>query len=164
MSIPAWSAYCQTHLGASWSYLNHSLTPFGSDVDRIRISVIKQLLWSLGGFLLKHRSYSNQREHSCQYPLDWHRHSHWGLTDRIRILAQPLWNGSLIVFESETLEFCSSYFTSANIRYLVTLLKIQWNTLQSSRINVSYIRLLRTRWTYMCQFSGVKFTLRGWFI
>ena len=130
-------------------------------MDRIRISVIKQLLWSLGGFLFKHRSYSNQREHSYRYPLDRHRHSHWGLTDRIRILAQPLWNGSLIVFESETLEFCSSYFTSINIGYLATLLKIQWNTLQSSRINIGYIRLLSTRWIFMCQFSGVKLTLMG---
>ena len=67
----------------SESYLN----PFGSDVDRIRINVIKQLLWSLGGFLFKHRSYSNQREHSCRYPLDRHRQSHWGLYDRIQILA-----------------------------------------------------------------------------
>ena len=47
--------------------------PLGTDVDRIRISVVKQLSRSFGGFLFKHRSYSNQREHSCRYPLDWHR-------------------------------------------------------------------------------------------
>ena len=44
--------------------------PLGTDVDRIRISVVKQLSRSFGGFLFKHRSYSNQREHSCRYPLD----------------------------------------------------------------------------------------------
>src|SRR5918994_392715 len=70
-----------------WSYLNHSVSPLRTDVDRIRISVVKQFSESLGGFLFKHGSYSNQREHSCRYPLDWHRHTHWGLYDRIRILA-----------------------------------------------------------------------------
>ena len=28
--------------GCLWSYLNHSLTPLRTDVDRIRISVVKQ--------------------------------------------------------------------------------------------------------------------------
>ena len=73
--------------GCLWSYLNHSVTPLRTDVDRIRISVVKQFSESLGGFLFKHGSYSNPREHSCRYPLHWHRHTHWGLYDRIRILA-----------------------------------------------------------------------------
>ena len=58
-------------LGGFFIIFESQLNPFGPDVDRIRISVIKQLLWSLGGFLFKHRLYSNQREHSCRYPLDW---------------------------------------------------------------------------------------------
>ena len=58
-----------------------------TDVDHIRISVVKQLSRSFVGFLFKHRSYLNQRDHSCRYPLDRHRQSHWGLYDRIRILA-----------------------------------------------------------------------------
>ena len=37
----------------SWSYLNHSLTPFGSDFDHIRIRVIKNSQGHLGA------SYSN---------------------------------------------------------------------------------------------------------
>src|SRR3954466_11758017 len=90
-------------------------------MDRIRISVIKQLLWSLGGFLFKHRSYSNQREHSCRYPLDWHRHSHWGLYDRIRILAQPIWNGSLIVFETKAFEIYLLFIIFHKYKYLIIL-------------------------------------------
>ena len=74
-------------LGGFLIIFESQLNPFGSDMDRIRISVIKQLLWSLGGFLFKHRSYTSQREHSCRYPFDRHRQSHWGLYDRIRILA-----------------------------------------------------------------------------
>ena len=34
--------------GYLWSHLNHSLTPLGTDVDRIRISVVKQFLSHLG--------------------------------------------------------------------------------------------------------------------
>ena len=50
-----------------------------------------QTSWSLGGFLFKHRSYSNQREHSCWYPFDWHTAELTrGLLDRIRIIAKPL--------------------------------------------------------------------------
>ena len=74
-------------LGASWSYSNHSLTPFESDLDRIRIRVIKNLSRSFGGCLFKHRSYSNQREHSYRYPLDRHNAKATG--------------GYIIVFESE---------------------------------------------------------------
>ena len=67
---------------------NHNLTPFGSNLDRIRIRVIKKLSRSFGGFLFKHRSYSNQREHSCRYPLDRRNaKTTRGLPDRIRILA-----------------------------------------------------------------------------
>ena len=75
-------------LGASWSYLNHILTPFGSDLDCIRIRVVKNLTRSFGGFLFKHRSYSNQREHSCRYPLD-RRNAKLTreLLDHIRIIA-----------------------------------------------------------------------------
>ena len=74
-------------LGGFLIIFESQLNPFGSDVDCIRISVIKQILWSLGGFLFKHGSYSNRSEHSCRYPLDRHRQSHWGIYDRIRILA-----------------------------------------------------------------------------
>ena len=46
-----------------------------------------KLSWSLGGFLFKHRSYSNQREHSCRYPLDWQ-------------IAELIGEFFLIIFES----------------------------------------------------------------
>ena len=58
----------------------------GTNSDRIRIRVVKKLSRSLGGFLFKHRSYSNQREHSCRYPLD-------------RRKAKAI-GGYMIVFES----------------------------------------------------------------
>ena len=46
--------------GCLWSYLNHSVTPLRTDVDRIRISVVKQFSESLGGFLFKHGSFRTQ--------------------------------------------------------------------------------------------------------
>ena len=99
----------------------------GSNMGILPLRLI--LLWSLGGFLLighsyqypldrrnaktymvtwgflfKHRSYSNQREHSCRYPFDWQTaEPTWGLLDRIRIIAQPLWESTWIVFESASL-------------------------------------------------------------
>ena len=50
------------HLGASCSS--------GIAISTLFIGAMLKLIWSLGGFLFKHRSYSNQREHSYQYPLD----------------------------------------------------------------------------------------------
>ena len=44
---------------------------------------------------------------------DRQRQRHWGLYDRIRILAQPLWNGFLIVFESEDSKFLKSLFANS---------------------------------------------------
>ena len=46
----------------------------------------------------------NQREHSCRYPFDWQTAEPTsGLLDRIRIIAQPLWESTWIVFESASL-------------------------------------------------------------
>ena len=75
-------------LGGFLIIFESQLNPFRFDMDRMRISVIKQILWSLGGFLFKHRSYSNQKEHSCRYPLDGHiAKPTWGLLDQIWIIA-----------------------------------------------------------------------------
>ena len=71
------------HLGVSCSS--------GIVISTLLIGAMLKLIWSLGGFLFKHRSYSNQREHSCRYPLDWHTAELTrGLLDRIRTIAQPL--------------------------------------------------------------------------
>jgi len=84
------------HLGASCSS--------GIAISTLLIGAMLKLIWSLGGFLFKHRSYSNQREHSCRYPFDWQTaEPTWGLLDRIRIIAQPLWDSTWIVFESASL-------------------------------------------------------------
>ena len=50
------------HLGASCS---SSIA-----INTLLIGAMPKFIWSFGGFLFKHRSYSNQREHSCRYPLD----------------------------------------------------------------------------------------------
>ena len=68
------------HLGASCS----SSIP----VSTLLISAMPKLIWLVGGFLFKHRSYSNQREHSCRNPLDRYTAKLTrGLLDRIRIIA-----------------------------------------------------------------------------
>ena len=68
------------HLGASCS---SSIA-----VGTLLVGAMPKFIWSPGGFLFKHRSYSNQREHNCRYPLDRHNAKLTrGLLDRIRIIA-----------------------------------------------------------------------------
>src|SRR3954468_8529681 len=84
LDILLYGLSCYDHLGASYS---SSIA-----ISTLLIDAMPKFIWSLGGFLLKHRSYSNQREHSCRNPFDWHTAKPTrGLLDRIRIIAQPLW-------------------------------------------------------------------------
>ena len=84
------------HLGASCSS--------GIAISTLLIGAMPKLIRSFGGFLFKHMSYLNQREHSCRYPFDWQTaEPTWGLLDHIRIIAQPLCGSMWIVFESASL-------------------------------------------------------------
>src|SRR4051812_43456350 len=84
------------HLGASCSST--------IAISTLLISAMPKLIWSLRGFLFKHRSHSNQREHSCRNPFDRHTAKLTrGLLDRIRIIASPLLGSTWIVFESASL-------------------------------------------------------------
>ena len=68
------------HLGASCSS--------GIAISTLLIGAMLKLIWSLGGFLFKHRSYLNQREQSCWYPLDRRNAKPTrGLLDHIQIIA-----------------------------------------------------------------------------
>ena len=99
------------HLGASCS---SSIA-----INTLLIGAMPKFIWSLGGFLFKHRSYSNQREHSCRYSFDWQTaEPTWGLLDRIRIIAQPLWNGLLIVSESEA----SKSFILSLVKFIAAII------------------------------------------
>ena len=62
MGILPYGLSCYGHLGASCSS--------GIANSTLLIVAMPKLIRSLGGFLFKHRSYSNQREHSCRYPFD----------------------------------------------------------------------------------------------
>ena len=68
------------HLGASCSS--------GIAISTLLIGAMLKVIRSFGGFLFKHRSYSNQREHSCHNPFDRRKAKLTrGLLDRIRIIA-----------------------------------------------------------------------------
>ena len=111
------------HLGASCSS--------GIAISTLLIGAMLKLIWSPGGFLFKHRSYSHQREHSCRYPL-WSAtptplgaiwsYSNLSLTplerftDRIRIR-------SLKIFICFSYSFCNHKYLSCHKYHVCRLLQ-----------------------------------------